>query len=258
MFQLINNVNKSGVAIVSIFKKILLVIVALTTVILISVALYLAIGTGIYTGSDFVTIIKKDNKTLQISSMTSNSVLDYSGYSYKIKGDSLYLKLRYTIGSPLHHGGGLNITLNRDLKNIKCIYLQGYKVADKKLIWTGYIQNIKQNVLPVQMVPEKMNYKLSTALVKFEMTNKGNTFVICGQEYIIQKSRDGKWFDIPFKKNFDFTAGGFFLKANGKYEEEVLLSSSDFIFNAGVYRIIKVISTKNIKNINVSCNFNIN
>ncbi|MGK0465554.1 hypothetical protein [Clostridium sp.] len=114
------------------FKKISLVLIILITAILISITMYLAIGTGVSTGSIFIENITKNNRTPQITGMTSDSALVYSGYSYKIKGDSLYLKLRYSLVSPFHRDGKFNISLNDNLENIKHIYLQGNKTEDTK------------------------------------------------------------------------------------------------------------------------------
>ncbi|HEY8890323.1 MAG TPA: immunoglobulin-like domain-containing protein [Clostridium sp.] len=240
------------------FKKISLVIIILISAIIISSTMYLAIGTGIDTYGIFVDNITKDNKTLQITGSTSNSALVYAGYSYKIKGDSLYLKLRYSLGSSFHHGGGFNITLNNDLSNINNMYLQGNKSEDEKLFWTKYSQNIKQNALQVQMSTENVNYKSTIKSIKFRIINNGDTPVALGEYYVLQKYKDGKWFDIPFKKDFSFTAEAILLKPKGKYESSALLSLSDFTFNTGKYRIIKVILSKDKEKVNISCDFNIN
>ncbi|HEY8889796.1 MAG TPA: immunoglobulin-like domain-containing protein [Clostridium sp.] len=239
------------------FKKISLVIIILISVILISSTMYLAIGTGIDTYGIFVDNITKDNKTLQITGSTSNSALSYAGYSYKIKGDSLYLKLRYSLGSSFHQGGKFNITLNNDLSNINNMYLQGNKSEDEKLFWIKYSQNIKQNNLQVQMSTENVNYKSTIKSIKFRIINNGDTLVTLGEYYVLQKDKDGKWFDIPFKKDSSFTAEMILLKPKGKYESSILLSPSDFTFNTGKYRINKVISTKDKKKDNISCDFNI-
>ena len=128
--------NKGGLTIVSKSKKKFLVIIILISAILISTALYLAIGMGVSTRSVGIESMMKDNKTLQITGSTSNSGLAFTGYGYTIKGDTLYLKLRYSLVSPFHNAGEFSITLNNDLANVKYIYLQGSETKDKKLIWT--------------------------------------------------------------------------------------------------------------------------
>lgn len=247
------------VDIVGKFKRIFLVLIILISIILISIVMYLVIGLGIDTRSVFIKNMTKGNETLRINGSTSNSALVYAGYSYIIKGDSLYIKLKYSLDSTSHHGADFNVTLDKNIEDINHIYLQGNKKDGKKLFWTNYFQNIQQNnVLPVQMSTEYVNYKSTIQQIKFRITNKGDTLVTFGSNYILQKNKDRNWVDIPFKKDSAFTAEMNILKANSKYENSIILSMSDFTFSTGSYRIIKIVSTKDKKNINISCSFAIN
>lgn len=239
-------------------KKTFLIIIIFIVIILISITIYLSIGTVVGTQSVFIDKITKDNKTLQINGMTSNSALAFSGYSCKVKGNILYLKVRHSIGSFIHNTGEFNITLNNDLKNVNYIYLQGNKTEDKKLVWTKYSQGTQQNSLPIQMSTENINYKSSIQKIKFRIINNGNTLVTFGYYYSLEKNKNGKWVDIPFKKDTAFIAALSLLNPKKSREDSIALSMSDFTFKAGSYRMSKVVSTKDKKNIIISCNFNIN
>lgn len=105
-------------------------------IILIGGTVYLAFGSVADTYAVVIENLKVDNETLQICGTTASSAEAFDGYNYTINNDTLYLKLRYGIVNPIHHNGDFNIILHDDLKNIKCIYLQGSKTEDKKLVWT--------------------------------------------------------------------------------------------------------------------------
>ena len=118
-------------------------------------------------------------------------------------------------------------------------------------------QVIQQNAIPVQMSTEKVNYKSSIQRIKLTITNNGNSLVTLGSNYSLEKNKNGKWVDIPFKKNINFIAASRMLNPKKKYEEIIFLNMSDYTFDTGSYRIIKVVYTKGKKNINISCDFTI-
>lgn len=118
-------------------KKNLLILIIVITIIIAGGTVYLTIGKVIDTNLVHIENLKVDNEKLQVCGATSSSAEAFNGYNYTINDNILYLKLRYSIVSPIHHNGDFNIIiLNNNFKNIKYIYIQGNKIEDKKLIWT--------------------------------------------------------------------------------------------------------------------------
>ncbi|HEY5561451.1 MAG TPA: hypothetical protein VIK72_06780 [Clostridiaceae bacterium] len=117
-------------------KIFLLVIIIPLTIILISIITYFAVGVADSTVAQYVKSVMVSNETIKISGTTVNSGEAFTGYSYTINKDTIYLKLRYSIVNPIHKSGDFNILINNNFGNIKYIYMQGKKTGDRKLIWT--------------------------------------------------------------------------------------------------------------------------
>lgn len=92
-------------------------------------------GSYLNTSSICLNKINVENTNIQLSGDTSDSATGFSGYNYTIKGNSLYIGLRYCLVTKIHPSGSFNIIINDyRLQRINKVYFRGGN-DDTKLIW---------------------------------------------------------------------------------------------------------------------------
>ncbi|WP_216827418.1 hypothetical protein [Alkalihalobacterium elongatum] len=106
----------------------------------------LAIGVGItfyyfivgeYVTSEAIGIqeINVLEDSIILKGFTVSSAAGFSNYSYEINNDKLYIRLRYSIVSPINPVGDFSIIIRKPTKDIHSILIQGKDKEDLRLIW---------------------------------------------------------------------------------------------------------------------------
>ena len=112
--------------------KVVTCFVILIIICVISLSIYTKyIANNATTRSVFIEKVIVLNKSLQVIGDTTSSADGFQGYSYKVKGNCLYVKPGYYLGGV----GNFDITLKEDMSKIDFVYLQGREANDYRLIW---------------------------------------------------------------------------------------------------------------------------
>jgi len=80
-------------------------------------------------------ITVEDNQ-LNFRGTTGSSAQAFSGYRYQIKGEEVYIKIRYSIAGIFNRDGDSEISIEDNFVNVQRVYLQGRKKDDIRLIWS--------------------------------------------------------------------------------------------------------------------------
>lgn len=115
-------------------KTIVSLLLLFVLILSIGVGIYLYWGVGVNTSSINVKAVKSNSSGLIVTGSIYDSNMAFSGFSYKIKDNSIYIKPRQTISSPFRKTNQLTININNNLRNVRYIYLQGAKKNDVKLL----------------------------------------------------------------------------------------------------------------------------
>jgi len=101
------------------------------------IGIYITLNKSSIVKTDSIAVgqIQMTNHSLKIKGDTSNSSTGFSGYQYRIENGNLYLQLEYSIVSKSHLNGAFDIEINKDLKKINKVYLEGNTKKDIVLIW---------------------------------------------------------------------------------------------------------------------------
>jgi hypothetical protein len=132
----------------------------------------------------------------------------------------------------------------------KCIYLIDESNNGNLL------DSIKTESTKLRILTEESDYSWGTTSINLLIENQGTMSVEFGSRYSIEKLQNGQWYKIPFKKRVAFNTMLYNLNPNSTYKQKIDLSSLDYGFKVGKFRVVKEISS-NGHNIKLATEFNI-
>lgn len=93
-------------------------------------------GSYIHVANYPVREITVEANQLNFRGTTASSAQAFSGYRYQIKGNEVYIKIRYSIAGRFNRYGDSQISIEDNFENVQRVYLQGRKKGDIRLIWS--------------------------------------------------------------------------------------------------------------------------
>ncbi len=129
-----SKITQSGVKI----KNKIISVVGWSILILLSLTYFVAFVYGAYIHVENYPVreITVEDNQLRFRGTTGSSAQAFSGYRYQIKGEEVYIKIRYSIAGRFNKDGDSEISIEDNFENIQRIYLQGQKKDDIRLIWS--------------------------------------------------------------------------------------------------------------------------
>ncbi|KAB3530909.1 hypothetical protein F8154_13390 [Alkaliphilus pronyensis] len=119
-------------------RKMIFLAVILSIVVLLGMAYFITFVYGAYINVENYGVreVLVDESSLNFKGYTISSAQAFSGYQYKIKGEDVYIKIRYSMVSRFNRSGNADINIEGNFENVKNVYLQGRKKDDVRLIWS--------------------------------------------------------------------------------------------------------------------------
>ncbi|MCD8501388.1 MAG: hypothetical protein LRY71_06460 [Bacillaceae bacterium] len=119
-------------------KSKIMIAMVIAILLLLSTFYFVGFVYGSYIGVENYSVreITVQDNILHLTGTTNSSGQAYSGYSYKVKDENVYIKIRYSLVSTFNQSGEANIVIEDNFKDVENVYLQGSKRDDNRLIWS--------------------------------------------------------------------------------------------------------------------------